>query len=277
MSSNPRPSGWATQLGALVVVFLIAVPFLWMVSTSLKAPAEISLRDPTWVPREPDLDNYVRVIVDAQFGRYFVNTLIVTAATTSISVAFATLAGYAFARLKLRGGKPLLLGILATQMFPGILLAIPLYVLLQTLGLIDTLGGLVLVYTSFALPFGVWMMRNYFLTVPRELEDAALVDGCSRLGALWLVALPVVAPGVTATAIFTSILAWNEFLYANTFINTAANRTLSIALQSLIGEFTTDWGQLMAGAVVTTLPIVLLFFVIQRNLTQGLAAGSVKG
>ncbi len=277
MSSNPRTTGWALQLGALVVVLLIAVPFLWMVSTSLKAPAEISLRDPTLIPRQPDLDNYVRVIVDAHFGRYFLNTLIVTAATTLISVAFATLAGYSFARLKLRGGKPLLLGILATQMFPGILLAIPLYVLLQTLGLIDTLGGLVLVYTSFALPFGVWMMRNYFLTVPRELEDAALVDGCSRLGALWLVALPVVAPGVTATAIFTSILAWNEFLYANTFINTAANRTLSIALQSLIGEFTTDWGQLMAGAVVTTLPIVLLFFVIQRNLTQGLAAGSVKG
>jgi ABC-type glycerol-3-phosphate transport system permease component len=277
MSSNPRTTGWATQLGALVVVFLIAVPFLWMVSTSLKAPAEISLRDPSLIPRQPDLDNYVRVMVDAQFGRYFVNTLIVTAATTLISVVLATLAGYSFARLKLRGSKPLLLGILATQMFPGILLAIPLYVLLQTLGLIDTLGGLVLVYTSFALPFGVWMMRNYFLTVPRELEDAALVDGCSRLGALWLVALPVVVPGVTATAIFTSILAWNEFLYANTFINTAANRTLSIALQSLIGEFTTDWGQLMAGAVVTTLPIVLLFFVIQRKLTQGLAAGSVKG
>jgi ABC-type glycerol-3-phosphate transport system permease component len=277
MSSNPRTTGWGMQLGALVVLFVIAVPFLWMVSTSLKSPAEISLRDPTLIPRQPDLDNYVRVVVDAQFGRYFVNTLIVTAATTLISVTFATLAGYSFARLRLRGGKPLLLGILATQMFPGILLAIPLYVLLQTLGLIDTLGGLVLVYTSFALPFGVWMMRNYFLTVPRELEDAALVDGCSRLGALWLVALPVVAPGVTATAIFTSILAWNEFLYANTFINTAANRTLSIALQSLIGEFTTDWGQLMAGAVVTTLPIVLLFFVIQRNLTQGLAAGSVKG
>lgn len=277
MSSSPRSVGWPTQLGALVVVFVIAIPFLWMVSTSLKSPAEISLRDPTLIPNQPDLDNYVRVLVDAQFGRYFVNTLLVTTATTAISVAFATLAGYAFARFKLRAGKPLLLGILATQMFPGILLAIPLYVLLQTLGLIDTLNGLVLVYTSFALPFGVWMMRNYFLTVPRELEDAALVDGCSRLGALWRVALPVVAPGVTATAIFTSILAWNEFLYANTFINTAAHRTLSIALQSLIGEFTTDWGQLMAGAVVTTLPIVLLFFLVQRNLTQGLAAGSVKG
>ncbi len=117
----------------------------------------------------------------------------------------------------------------------------------------------------------------YFLTVPRELEEAALVDGCSRIGALWRVALPVAAPGVVATSIFSCILAWNEFLYANTFINTAGRRTLSIGLQSLIGEFTTDWGQLMAGAVVTTLPIVLLFFLIQRNLTQGLAAGGVKG
>lgn len=269
--------GWVKQIVATLAAIVIALPFLWMLSTSLKGPAELALRNPTIVPLNPAPQNYTRVLLQAQFGLYFLNTTIVSLATTVLSVACASLAGYAFARFRLPGGKPLLLAILATQMFPAILLALPLYVMLQSLNLIDSLVGLVVVYTSFALPFSVWMMRNYFLTVPRELEEAGLVDGCSPLGALWRIALPVAAPGVAATAVFTSILAWNEFLYANTFINSASRRTLSIGLQSLIGEFSTDWGLLMAGAVISTVPIVGLFLVVQRHLTQGLTAGSIKG
>lgn len=267
----------AKHLLALGVCCLLVAPFLWMLVTSLKGPQELALQYPTLVPRHPDPGNYARVLVQAGFGRYFLNSALVAVATTLISVALAALAGYAFARFRLPGGKALLLGILATQMFPGILLAIPLYGLLRDLRLLDSLPGLVLVYTTFALPFCVWMLRNYFLTVPRELEESALVDGCTRLSALWRVVLPVARPGIAATAIFSFILAWNEFLYANTFISSAEKRTLAVGLQSLIGEFTTDWGLLMAGAVVTTAPLVLAFLAVQRRLTQGLAAGAVKG
>ena len=267
----------AQHLLALGACCLLGAPFLWMLVTSLKGPQELALQYPTLIPRHPDPGNYARVLVQAGFGRYFLNSALVAVATTLISVALAALAGYAFARFRLPGGKALLLGILATQMFPGILLAIPLYGLLRDLRLLDSLPGLVLVYTTFALPFCVWMLRNYFLTVPRELEESALVDGCTRLGALWRVVLPVARPGIAATGIFSFILAWNEFLYANTFISSAEKRTLAVGLQALIGEFTTDWGLLMAGAVVTTAPLVLAFLGVQRRLTQGFAAGAVKG
>jgi ABC-type glycerol-3-phosphate transport system permease component len=268
---------FAKHLIAAGAACLILAPFLWMLSTSLKDPAEVALRDPTIWPRSFAVENYVEVFSRGQFGRYFVNTVIVSIATTIFSVAIATLSGYAFARYRLPGGRALLFGILATQMFPAILLAIPLYILIRNLGLLNSLSGLILVYTTFALPFSVWMLRNYFLTIPRDLDEAALVDGATRLQALRTVILPVALPGIAATALFSFILAWNEFLYANTFISSSDRRTLSIGLQSLIGEFTTDWGLLMAGAVVTTLPIVVAFFFLQRHLTQGLAAGAVKG
>jgi ABC-type glycerol-3-phosphate transport system permease component len=267
----------AKHLLAAGACCLILAPFLWMLSTSLKDPAEVALRDPTIIPRSLAVQNYADVMARGHFGQYFVNSIVVAIATTAISVAVATLSGYAFARCRLPGGRGLLFGILATQMFPAILLAIPLYVLIRNLGLLNSLLGLILVYTTFALPFSVWMLRNYFLTIPRDLDDSALVDGASRLQALRMVVLPVAMPGIAATAIFSFILSWNEFLYANTFISSTDRRTLPVGLQSLIGEYTTDWGMLMAGAVVMTAPIVLAFFFVQRQLTQGLAAGAMKG
>jgi ABC-type glycerol-3-phosphate transport system permease component len=268
---------FARHLLAAGACCLIIAPFLWMISTSLKEPAEVVLREPTIIPRTFAVQNYVDAFNRGNFGRYFVNSVVVSLAVTLISLVIATLSGYAFARYDLRGGKAILLGILATQMFPAILLAIPLYILIRNLGLLNTVPGLTLVYTSFALPFCVWMLRNYFLTIPKELEESAMVDGATRLRALRSVVLPVAMPGIAATGIFSFILSWNEFLYANTFISSADRRTLPVGLQSLIGEFTTDWGLLMAGAVITTMPIVVIFFFVQRRLTQGLAAGAVKG
>jgi len=275
-----RPSKRAVFARHLLIAglcCLLVAPFLWMISTSLKSPSEVALRNPTIIPNTLAFENYSRVFSRGNFGRYFWNSILVSAATTFLSVAVATLAGYAFARYRLPGGKALLFGILATQMFPAILLAIPLYVLLRQLGLLNSLLGLVLVYTTFALPFCVWMLRNYFMSVPAELDEAARIDGANRMQALFGVILPVAIPGIVATSIFAFILSWNEFLYANTFISSANKRTVSIGLQSLIGEFTTDWGVLMAGAVATTIPVVIVFFAVQRYLTQGLAAGAVKG
>jgi ABC-type glycerol-3-phosphate transport system permease component len=275
---RPKPrTQLAKHLLAAGACCLIIAPFLWMISTSLKSPAEVALREPTIIPRSLEFGHYADVFSRGNFGRYFVNSIIVSLATTLISVTVATLAGYAFARYRLPFGRGLLFGILATQMFPAILLAIPLYVLLRNLNLLDSLAGLVLVYTTFALPFCIWMLRNYFITIPRDLDEAASVDGATRLQALRTVVLPVAIPGIVATSLFSFILSWNEFLYANTFVSTANRRTVSVGLQSLIGEFTTDWGLLMAGAVVTTMPIVIAFFFVQRYLTQGLAAGAVKG
>ncbi len=267
----------AKHLLAAGACCLILAPFLWMISTSLKDPAEVVLRDPTIIPRSFAVKNYADAFNRGNFGRYMVNSVAVALAVTILSLVLATLSGYAFARFRLFGGKAILLGILATQMFPAILLAIPLYILIRNLGLLNSLVGLVLVYTTFALPFCVWMMRNYFLSVPKDLDESAMVDGATRLQALRSVVLPVAMPGIAATGIFSFILSWNEFLYANTFISSADLRTLPVGLQSLIGEFTTDWGLLMAGAVITTMPIVIIFFFVQRRLTQGLASGAVKG
>ena len=276
MRPAPRTQ-FAKHLLAAGACCLILAPFLWMISTSLKDPAEVVLRDPTIIPRSFEVQNYVDAFNRGNFGRYMINSVAVALAVTFLSLLLATLSGYAFARFRLTGGKVILLGILATQMFPAILLAIPLYILIRNLGLLNSLAGLVLVYTTFALPFCVWMMRNYFLTVPKELDESAMVDGATRLQALRSVVLPVAMPGIAATGIFSFILSWNEFLYANTFISSAELRTLPVGLQSLIGEFTTDWGLLMAGAVITTMPIVVIFFFVQRRLTQGLASGAVKG
>jgi ABC-type glycerol-3-phosphate transport system permease component len=267
----------AKHLLAAGACCLILAPFLWMISTSLKDPAEVVLRDPTIIPQSFAVQNYADAFNRGNFGRYIVNSVVVALAVTFLSLVLATLSGYAFARFRLFGGKAILLGILATQMFPAILLAIPLYILIRNLGLLNSLVGLVLVYTTFALPFCVWMMRNYFLSIPKDLDESAMVDGATRLQALRSVVLPVAMPGIAATGIFSFILSWNEFLYANTFISSAELRTLPVGLQSLIGEYTTDWGLLMAGAVITTMPIVIIFFFVQRRLTQGLASGAVKG
>ncbi len=276
MRPMPRAQ-FAKHLIAAGACCLILAPFLWMISTSLKDSAEVVLREPTIIPRSFAVQNYSDAFSRGNFGRYLINSVAVALAVTLFSLALATPSGYAFARFRLFGGKAILLGILATQMFPAILLAIPLYILIRNLGLLNSLVGLVLVYTTFALPFCVWMMRNYFLTIPKELDESAMVDGATRLQALRSVVLPVAMPGIAATGIFSFILSWNEFLYANTFISSADLRTLPVGLQSLIGEFTTDWGLLMAGAVITTVPIVVIFFFVQRQLTQGLASGAVKG
>lgn len=259
----------------MIVSLLIALPFLWMVSTSFKSPAEVNRRLPTIIPETPVTGNYVDAFVRASFGKYFMNTIVVGFSTTLIAIGLAALSGYALSTFRLPGGKALLLAILATTMFPGILLLIPLYTVMRELGLIDTRVSLIIVYTSFALPFSVWMLRNYFLTIPRDLDEAALVDGCSRVGALWRVMLPMALPGIAATAIFSLILAWDEFLYANTFINSSDKRTLSVGLASLRGEFSTDWGLLMAGTVITTVPVAILFIFLQRHLTN-IWGGGVK-
>ncbi len=260
----------------ILMTALAVVPFLWVVLTSLKPEAEIFDPGRFW----PSLfygKHYYEVWFNADFFRYFLNSAIVALTSTFICLLFSVMAAYGFTRFTIRGGNQILLAVLFTQMFPAVLLVLPYYILMKRLNLNNTLAGLVIVYTSFVLPFCIWNIKNFFAALPWELEEAAFVDGCNRFQAIVKAILPIAKPGIAATAILAFIRSWDEFMYANTFINTKELRTVQLGLQSFIGEYTTEWGKLMAGAVISCVPVMLFFGFIQQNLVQGLAAGSVKG
>lgn len=260
----------------LVAVAIFVGPFLYAALSSFKQTPELNGVVKDFLPRSAYTGNYTNLFNDSNFPIYLVNSFVVAIATTAICLVVAILAGYALARFKFAGNRLLLLSIVNMQMFPAVLMAVPLYKILRHLHMLNSRTGLVLVYVTFALPFCIWMMRNYFLTVPIETEEAALIDGCSRFTAMWRVALPPALPGVAAAGAFCIVQVWDEFLYANTFIDSDNKRTLSVGLNSLIGQYTTDWGQLLAGGVLMTIPVVIIFAFLQRYLTQ-IAGGGVKG
>ncbi len=261
-------------LAAAVGLFSL-FPFAWMVITSLKSNSEIFTESPVFVPADPTFGRYVEVL-SGPFLQALWNSTVVAFFTTGLGVAVAILAGYSLARFALPLRRYLLVLVLSVQMFPVIALLIPLFVVMRTLGLLDSYAGLVLAYLSFTAPLTVWMMRGFFQSIPPDLEDAAMIDGATRMGAFWRVVVPVAGPGIAATAIYAFILAWNEFLFALTFISDESMRTLPVALQSFIGRAQTDWGAIMAASVVFTLPVVIFFLFVQHRLTQGMVSGAVK-
>ncbi len=266
------------SLVALIVSFVFAIPFLWMILTSLKFPSEL-FSSPVKIFPEAGIywEAYTRIWSNGQFGRYFYNSVLIGTITTFTSVVISVLAALGFARYRLVGGHYLLLGVLLSQLFPLVLLVPPFFTVMRELRILDTHLALIIAYTSFALPFSIWMLTGYFRSIPVELEESAMIDGTTRFGAQLRVTLPLAGPGIAATVIYCFILSWNEFLFATTFISTPELRTLPIGLQSFIGQYSTDWNLLMAGAVVTTLPVVVLFIFLQRYLVAGLTAGAVKG
>nr|WP_238353197.1 carbohydrate ABC transporter permease [Kribbella solani] len=260
----------------LVALVVFVGPFLYAVLSSLKQPSELNGVEKNFLPGTLYTENYTNLFRTSNFPVYLVNSLVVAVVTTTLSLLIAILAGYALARFKFAGNRLLLLSVVNMQMFPAVLMAVPLYKILRELDMLNSRTGLTIVYVTLALPFCIWMMRNYFLTVPIEVEEAALIDGCNMFTALWRVALPPALPGAAAAGAFCVVNVWDEFLYANTFIDSDENRTLSVGLNSLIGQYTTDWGQLLAGGVVMTIPVVIIFAFLQRYLTQ-IAGGGVKG
>ncbi|MDO9523996.1 MAG: carbohydrate ABC transporter permease [Gemmobacter sp.] len=263
---------------ALWVAFVWAVfPFYWMVVTSVRPSSEIFQRPPGLVPTGITFQHYIDLLVGAQFWRYAMNSVVLTLTVTVLSVLVSVTAGYAMARHKFRGSVALPLLMLYGQMFPPVLLLIPFYVQLRVFGWLDSLWGLVPVYMSYMLPLCVWLMRGFFSQVPMSLEDAARMDGCTRWQAFWKVILPMAQPGIVAVATWVMIHTWNEYLYASTFILSDKNRTLPLSLTDLIGQYSTDWGMLMAGGVITAAPILLVFFILQKSLVSGVGGGAVKG
>ena len=265
------------RIAALVVLALYCLaPFLWQVVTSLKPATELTSLPPL-LPTRVSFEHYAAIFTGHPLLRLIANSAIVAAGTTVLALVVGALAAYAAAVLRVRGRAGILGVVLAVSMFPPIATVSPLFLLLNALGLRDTLAALVLTYSSFSLPLAVWLLASFFDALPRELYIAARVDGCGAFGALWRVILPLAAPGLAAAALLVFIFAWNEFLFALAFTATEASRTLPVGIALFPGLHEVPYGEIAAASVVATLPVVALAFAFQRRIVEGLTAGAVKG
>jgi multiple sugar transport system permease protein len=277
VSSRKRLVDILTWLLGFIIVLFAVFPILWAFLTSVKREEAIITRVMQYIPQEVTFENYVAIWTRSNFPTLLTNSVVVTALTTIICAVIGTLASYAIARFQFRGRRELMLFYLVIRMFPAVMIIIPLFILMRNLGLLDSRLGLALAYTTFLLPVFIWMMKGFFDAVPLELEDAARIDGCSRIGAMVRVILPLVVGGLTATAVFVAIGAWNEFLFALMMTTSTGSRTWPVGLQLMVGEFQLPWGSLAAGGIISIIPVILLFALVQRALVRGLTAGAVKG
>jgi multiple sugar transport system permease protein len=266
------------MLVALALV-LTLVPVYWMVTISLKSEVDQFSVPPRWFNFTPTLAHYRDAFFERSFGQYLITSLIVAIISTLCAMLLGTLAAYGLARFRWprRVGSHVALWILSTRMFPPIVTAIPLFLMMRDVGLLNTRAALVIVYTAFNLPFVVWMMRGFFQEIPRELEEAARVDGDSRLGALRRIVLPLVVPGLAATAIFCLIISWNELLFALILTQTDAAMTLPVGIAGRVTQYEIKWGVMSAAGVVAMMPILIFALAVQRYLVRGLSLGAVKG
>ena len=264
-------------LAGLAITLFAIFPIVWALLTSLKEEAAIITTQMQYIPESITFQNYVDIWTRSNFPILLTNSAITTAMTVVICATLGTLASYAIARFQFRGRRELMLFYLVIRMFPAVMIIIPLFILMRNVGLLDSRLGLALAYTTFLLPVFIWMMKGFFDAVPLELEDAARIDGCSRIGAMMRVILPLVVGGLVATAVFVAIGAWNEFLFALMMTTSTGSRTWPVGLQLMVGEFQLPWGTLAAGGIVSIVPVVILFALVQRALVRGLTAGAVKG
>jgi ABC-type glycerol-3-phosphate transport system permease component len=253
------------------------VPLLWMLSTSLKPPREVFATPPTLMPAAPTLDNFVRLLRDTAFLSYFANSMLVSGLTVLLTMVTGAAAAYSLTRFRFPGRELYARLVLATYMFAPIMIVIPIYILARRLGIVNTHLVLVLSYTSFCLPFSLWLLRAFFRSIPVELEEAALVDGAGRARAVWHVVVPLALPGVIATAIFTFTLAWNDYVFTRILIASDELKTLPVGVQDLFSAAVVDWGLVMAAGVLITIPALGFFLAVQRHLVAGWGSGGLKG
>jgi multiple sugar transport system permease protein len=262
----------------LIVLCLYCLfPFAWMLSTSLKTEAEAFRIPPTWMPQKLTVDSYIGIWVRKNFDIYFFNSTIISLATAVLSTFFGALAGYGFSRFFFKGRRFLIGFFLATQMLPGVLLVGPYFKILSKIGLYDTRTGLIVAFLTICLPFSTWMMKGFIDKVPVELDQSAMVDGCSRMGVFFKIVLPVIAPGMVATILFAFLLAWGDLLWALCLTSSEPMITVTLGIARTVGEFRIVWPMLMAGSLVGGMPAIILYIFLQRLLVQGLTAGAVKG
>ncbi|MFF5075922.1 carbohydrate ABC transporter permease [Actinoplanes sp. NPDC000266] len=263
---------------AAIFCLIWAFPVYWMVNTAFKPRSEVMTPTPHFVPRHPTFDNFVNAVSQEHFLTNLRNSVIVVVATVLVSIVLGIFAAAALSRFRFRGRRLLMVVILAVQMLPGTALLIPMFVMFNQLDLLGTYAALVLAYVATVLPFSIWVMRGFFVTIPAEIEEAARMDGASTWRVLTSVLFPLVAPGVISTGIFAFIAAWNDYLFAYTFMQDQSHYTLPVWLASFTNPHTgTDFGGQMAASVLFSVPVVVFFLIIQRNLVAGMSAGAVKG
>ena len=259
-----------------IMVFLAVMPFIYVILTALKSSEQIYDPDQI-IPTYITLENFRQVLFQSNFVRYFMNSIFITVVTTAICMVLSVMAAYGLTRYYIIGSEKLKMAVLMTRMFPGILLCIPFYIIMKQLQLIDSYLGLIMMYCSFTLPFAIWNTCAFFNTLPWELEEAAMIDGCGRLRSFFAVIVHVAKPGLFVTALFCFMSSWDEYMYASIFINTTLKKTIQVGMQDFVGQYSVDWGLLMSAVVISLIPLLLFFALVQKNLVDGLSSGAVKG
>lgn len=265
-----------TYLGALALAVFVLGPVAWLVITSLKPRSEIFASPPQFLPSRLTFQNYGDVLTSDTL-QFFVNSVIVCLGTTVMCVILSLLACYTLTRTGSRGRKPILIGVLVSQLLPQAVLLVPLYKAADTLGLLNSRFGLMVAYLTFTLPVAIWLLRGFLMAIPFDLEEAARIDGLSEFAAFWRVIVPLARPGIAAVGIYVFFMAWQDFMYALVFLTDSSKRTLPLGVLSLIGSHTIEWGQLMAVSALLLIPILLVFTFAQRYFIAGITAGAVKG
>jgi multiple sugar transport system permease protein/raffinose/stachyose/melibiose transport system permease protein len=276
MKRSPAAST-AIAVSAIVLVLVCLFPFAWMALSSIKTLPELYTVPPHWLPDAPTIGNYVNVIFHSNIPRYFLNSVVISVGSTALALVLAVFASYGFARFRFRGKPFFQTFVLVGQLLPTAAIIVPLFITLRALHLVNTYWGLILVYMIITLPLSVWMLTSYFKAIPVELEEAAVVDGASRLGILFRITLPLSTPGLVAVLVYAFVTTWNEFIFALCFATDSSVKTLPIGLAEFSTEFNTDWGSVMAASMVMTVPIALLFLFFQNLFVGGLTAGATKG
>jgi N,N'-diacetylchitobiose transport system permease protein len=271
-----RQGAW-DALGVAIFVVMV-FPVYWMISTAFKPDDQINSLTPTWLSIRPTLRHFRDAMQTPFFWNDVVNTLIIVSVTVVVSMALAFFAAVAVAKYRFSGRQLFIVIVIAIQMIPGIGLIIPLYVVLARYHQVNVLSGVIIVYVCAVLPFSVWTLRGFMLGIPKDLEEAAMVDGSTRLGAFVRILLPLIAPGLVATSIFAFITTWNEYIYARILLNDQAKQTVTVWLSYFLGSSRhTDWGALMAGSTLIAIPVIIFFLLVQRKIAFGLTAGAVRG
>ena len=275
---------WLEHTGTVLTYIILGFamiaalfPLAWVASTSFKPGNEVFSNPPYWIPKMPTLSNYLLVLTESSIPRAFLNSTIVGGISTVIALLLGGSAGYAFARFKFRGSKGLSLFMLISQMLPLTVLMIPMYYMENAVGLVDTKLGLAIAHLAISMPLVTWMAKGYFKGIPKEVEEAAVMDGCSTTQMLSKIVIPLLKPALAATGIYAFISSWNEFAIANVLTRSESSRTVPLALSEFASFYRVDWGQTMAAAMLITIPIIIVFMLVQKQFVEGLASGAVKG